>query len=138
MQALNFEFSTNASNLLWNDQRTYPNLVDVGRGAIIQFLAVKWGFQPQNHNKQTCNMCPNNNHAKAKTRPGPSLFCHEKIASSAASLERLAGKNRKMRRFSRQTLQFLRCSNPFNFRSDYLLHRRQATNLGANSVLPWF
>ena len=36
-------------------------LLGVGRGGR-KTKAVEWGFQPLNHNKQTCKMCPNNNH----------------------------------------------------------------------------
>ena len=38
-------------------------LVDVGRGTKKQILAAKKGFLPQNHDKQTCKMFPNNNHS---------------------------------------------------------------------------
>ena len=43
-------------------QVTHFYLVDVARGANKYILAVKWGFQPLNHNKQTCKICPNDNH----------------------------------------------------------------------------
>ena len=42
------------------------DLVDVGQGATTSMLAVKRGFQPLNHNKQRCNMFPNNNHAETQ------------------------------------------------------------------------
>ena len=66
-------------------------VLDVGRGEIYiyiytyiyiysyisQILAVKWGFQPRNHNKQKCKLFPNNNHVSFLVLFIPVLPCDE-------------------------------------------------------------
>ena len=50
--------------------RGFFDLVDVGFGEQTnKVLAVQWGFQPLNHNKQKCEMFANNNHVEWHTQP---------------------------------------------------------------------
>ena len=40
-----------------------------GEEQIYQILAVQWGFQPLNHNKQKCKICPSDNHGSLRKTP---------------------------------------------------------------------
>ena len=51
--------------------RPSEDLVGVGFGEhFLPISAGKWAFQPQNHNKQKCKMCPNNNREEARRKEG--------------------------------------------------------------------